>query len=99
MSDQDVVQVLDQLEVLLERIVAHPDGQAIADWHRTFKSAVAVADRGPEWPAILARAKSLGALLDQQMNLLQTAQKAVKWELEKGALGRRALNGYGVLAR
>ena len=99
MSDRDVVQVLDQLEVLLERIVAHPDGQAIADWHRSFKAAVAVADRGPEWPAILARAKGLGVLLDQQMNQLQAAQKAVKWELEKGALGQRALNGYRIAVR
>jgi hypothetical protein len=97
MSDRAVSEVLDQLEILLGGILARPDGQAIADWHQRFRTAVAAAERGPEWPGILARARDLGVLLDQQTTQLQAAQKAVRWELEKGALGQRALKGYRTL--
>jgi len=97
MSDQDVVAVLDRLEQLLEAPGGPQEAlepQAVAQWQETFDRALATAQRGPRWPEIRLRAKTLKARLDQRVDALRDAQRVIQGELEQGARGRRALAGY-----
>ena len=94
MSDGRVAGALDDLERLLGTLLDHPDPQAVAAWHSAFKAALEAADKGPGWPAIVARAQALGARLDDHVNQLQGLRGAVRQELLAREKGRRALSGY-----
>ena len=94
MSDQDVSQAFDDLDALLNRTVEHPDPQAVATWHETFKAALASAERGPGWPALQARGQALGAKLNDKVSILRSLQAPLKQELLAQAPARRALIGY-----
>jgi len=94
MTDLEVLAVLDELERLLEAPVEPLETQAIAQWHDAFMGALAHAQRGPRWPEVRQRAKVLEARLNQRVARVREAQRAVKRELEQGALGQRALAGY-----
>ena len=63
MSDQAVLDVLDDLERILAMPLEFPNPDLIARWHEAFKASVASAERGPRWPEALARARTLGRLL------------------------------------
>lgn len=92
MSDADVVQSLEALELLLK---ASPfSAEAIADWREGYDLALESADRGPEWPAIQARAHQLAAILDQAAQAISLQQNEVRKELSLQAQGARALKGY-----
>jgi hypothetical protein len=93
-GDDAVLAVLDRLEALLAAPPEEPNAEAIAAWHRSFRQAVAGAERGPRWPEVQARAKVLGALLNRRMALVRAAQDALRRDLAKLAAGRRALSGY-----
>lgn len=94
MSDQDVSSAFDALEVLLAGTEENPDPQAVAAWHEGFKRALATAERGPQWPALQARGRSLGTRLDQQVAILRALQESVKQEMDSQSTGRRALSAY-----
>ena len=94
MSDARVMTVLDDLERLLAGLTDNPDPGAVAAWHAAFKEAIAGAERGPQWPGIVARAHELGRRLDQQARHLLAIRGVVRQELEARTRGRRALTGY-----
>ena len=94
MSDQDVSQAFDDLEALLDLTVEHPDPEAVAAWHASFKAALANAERGPHWPALQARGQALGAKLNQKVAILKALQTSLQQELQAQGTGRRALSGY-----
>ena len=94
MSDARVMTVLDDLEHLLAGLTDHPDPGLVATWHAAFKTAIAGAERGPQWPGIVARAHELGIRLEQQARHLQAIRGVVRQELEAKGRGRRALAGY-----
>ena len=102
MSDRDLTASLDDLERLLASILDNPDPGAVDAWHLAFKEALAGAEKGPQWSAIVARAHDLGARLDQRMAQLRAIRGAVRQELQARERGKRALHGYrsaGNLAR
>lgn len=93
MSAADVILSLDALEQLLQE--AEIDGHAIATWREGHEAAMAAyTDRGPEWPAIQARAHQLAARLDKAAEDLKAQQDAILKELALHARGARALKGY-----
>jgi hypothetical protein len=94
MSDQTVLDVLDDLERILAMPLEFPNPDLIARWHEAFKASVAGAERGPRWPEALARARTLGRLLKRREELLRAAQDRVRRELNRFTVSRRALNGY-----
>jgi hypothetical protein len=94
MTDQEVLQVLDQLEGILSAPLELPNAKAVAEWHEAFRRAAAAAERGPRWPEVQVRAKVLGVLLSRRVALIQDAQKTLKLRLDKVATGRRAIAAY-----
>ena len=94
MSDGRVTAALDDLERLLASLVDDPDPTRVAQWHASFKEALAGAEKGPQWPAILARAQELGLRLQTQVNHLNAIRGAVREELLARSRGSRALSGY-----
>jgi flagellar hook-associated protein FlgK len=94
MSDEAVAKTLDNLERLLETLLDRPDPQAVADWHASFREAVAGAERGPRWEELRTRAKELGRRLDERTRQLVALRGAIRQELQAHERGRRALKGY-----
>jgi hypothetical protein len=94
MSEERISASLDDLELLLGTLVDNPDPQAVAQWHAGFRKALEGAEKGPQWPAIQARAQELGKRLDLQVNHLNAIRGAVRQELLARSKGSRALRGY-----
>jgi len=94
MTDQDVASALDRLEQLLAAPLEFPNAKAVADWHASFKLALAGAERGPQWPALKLRARLLGRQLQRRQALLQEAQRRLKRDLTSFPTSRRALSAY-----
>ncbi len=94
MSDGRIAASLDDLERLLATLVDDPDPDKVAAWHAGFKEALAQAEKGPQWPAIVARAQELGRRLETQVNHLNAIRGAVREELLARSKGSRALSGY-----
>lgn len=94
MSDSRITASLDDLERLLATLIDDPDPAKVAAWHAAFQEALACAEKGPQWPGILARAQELGRRLETQVNHLNAIRGAVRDELLARSKGSRALSGY-----
>lgn len=92
MSGQDLSALLDELELLLG--ADEPEGPAIADWHDRFRAAVAIAERGADWPELVARCHRLALRLDQAAAHLSVEREGIRRELDLQGQGARALKGY-----
>lgn len=94
MSDRAVASSLDDLERLLGQVLDDPDPGAVAAWHDQFRKALEGAEKGPQWPAIAARAHELGGRLQERVSQLKALRGAVREELLAREVGGRALKGY-----
>ena len=94
MSDGRIAASLDDLERLLAAMTDDPEPATIAAWHTAFKAALAGAERGSQWPAILARAQELAKRLDLKVDRLTAIRGAIRQELLARAKGSRALSAY-----
>ena len=94
MSDERISASLDDLERLLATMTDDPDPTAIATWHAAFRTALAGAERGPQWAGILARARELAGRLDLKVVRLTAIRGAIRQELLTRAKGSRALSAY-----
>lgn len=92
MSDADLIPLLEEMEQRLDR--GGMEGEEIAEWRARFDAALATAERGPEWPAILLRARALASRFDQEADRLVAAQERLRAEMDLQASGARALKGY-----
>ena len=92
MSDRDVTEALDALEQMLQGEVLEP--QAVAAWQASFDQALGNATRGPGWPEIAARARTLAARLDARTEALVEQRDHLRTELNLQGQGARALKGY-----
>jgi hypothetical protein len=91
-SDLHLNGILDDLETLLQS--DEVDGEAIAAWRQRFDAAVATAERGPGWPEIVTRSRTLATRLDQAADRLSLERDRIRRELELQGQGARALKGY-----
>ena len=94
MSDGGVAAALDALERMLAAMTDDPDPGVVAAWHASFKEAVAGAERGPQWPELVARAHELGRVMDQHANRLKAIRGVIREELLTRSKGNRALSAY-----
>jgi hypothetical protein len=94
MSDVSVAEALEALERELATGVV-PEARVLAEWRARFDEAAESADRGPEWPALVARAHALAAQVDRMALALTQRRDEIRRELERQAAGNRALKGYG----
>lgn len=99
MSDARVEAAVAQVEAWLADPAWEPAAEALAAWQADLDAAVAVAARGPGWPALAARAHAAGARLATRADALAEARDQVKAELEALGRGNRALAGYGITLR
>lgn len=94
MSDQDVLLAVKEMEAWLARGALLDDPGLVEQWHKKFLAALAGAERGADWPAILERVHALATRLDQQVSALESRKESLRKELQGQAVGRRALKAY-----
>ncbi|OGQ57701.1 MAG: hypothetical protein A3J24_04690 [Deltaproteobacteria bacterium RIFCSPLOWO2_02_FULL_53_8] len=99
MSNAKIREALDRMEGWLSVPSREMDIAELTEWNETYLSAVAGAERGPEWPDLVVRAHALGERLNARMASVIRERDALKTELESFARGNRALKGYGTHAR
>ncbi|HJV22381.1 MAG TPA: hypothetical protein VJ570_06780 [Holophagaceae bacterium] len=92
MSDLDLVATLEELEGQLAEGAV--EGEWLAAWRVRFDAALAGADRGPDWSAIVARCQALAARLDAEAGRLTVERDRLRKEMDLQAHGTRALKGY-----
>lgn len=94
MSDR---RLLDSIEAMEHRLEADPlslDAEALEAWNLEFREAIASAERGPEWPAIVGRAQALSSRINGVLETLLLKQNELKSELATQSVGKRALSAY-----
>lgn len=99
MSDTEVVACLDEMEARLHCPSSDWTPEALEGWHQRFHAAVATAERGPDWAEIVERAHSLGGMVTNLAALASSQRDQIRMELDRQALGYRALKGYGASVR
>ena len=92
MSDEDVVQALDDMERMLE--VGDMSSCALEAWQKRYDAAMASAERGQSWAEIARRSLLLSRRVDLALVGVLADREAVRKELQLMAMGRRALSGY-----
>ncbi len=70
------------------------DPEALAAWRAAFETLRGSAERGPAWPALVARAHLMAARMEAAANLLAEERDQLRKELNLQAQGSRALKGY-----
>lgn len=99
MSDAKVGESLDRIEAWLADPNSPSESLDLAEWNEAYANAVAQAERGTGWPALVARAHALGEQLNARMELVIRERDEIKIELDSFARGSRALKGYGTSTR
>lgn len=99
MSDAAVLAAVQAMEAWLDDPDRALDATALAVWNRDFQAAVAAAERGPGWEALVARAHALAEAVLARQRAVEAQRDAVRAELEQQAQGDRALKGYGASTR
>jgi len=91
-SDQDLSLCLDELESMLQSPPLA--AEALAAWQERFTGALASAERGADWDAIVSRAKALAARMDTAADNLTAQQGLLRKEMADLRRGNRALKAY-----
>jgi hypothetical protein len=94
MSDLQLQAVIGQMETWLADPGWDPDPEAMTLWNQQFEAAVATAERGPGWAALVRRAHELGARVEVRTQPMVMKLQELQGELAAQAKGSRALKGY-----
>jgi hypothetical protein len=76
-----------------------PDPKAIVRWDADFQAALAQAEKGPDWPDLMARAHSVGHRLEARTVRFAQVRDALRAQLDAQERGNRALKGYRASVR
>lgn len=99
MSDHEVRAALDRMEGWIGQPAWEPDPAALEAWNTEYQAALATAERGPSWPALVERAHGLGRKLEVRLDQATQMRDAIRAELGIQERGNRALAGYGASTR
>ena len=99
MSDGRVRAALEQMEAWLRDLDWEPDVAALRAWDEGFKVALAGAEKGPGWSALMERAQEAGRRLEARTVAFAETRDLLRHRLEAQDRGGRALRGYGASAR
>jgi hypothetical protein len=94
MSDCDVLNIIDEMEILLKDEGLPLDPDRLMEWQQRFSQAIATAERGEQWKTVTGRAQAVNALLEHRLSALVSQRDSIKRELEGQAVGQRALKAY-----
>jgi hypothetical protein len=95
MSDREVRAAIERMEAWIADPAWEQDPDALAEWNAAYGRALANAERGPGWEALVARAHALGQAVTARTGALSVELEALRLELAGQARGGRALKGYG----
>lgn len=99
MSDTDVRAAIEALEAWLAKGGAPMDPAFLAEWNGRFQAAVASAERGPGWDALVERAHRLAEQVAFRQSAAEAQREMIRAELRQQEQGARALRGYGASTR
>jgi hypothetical protein len=99
MNNLRVRAAIDQMEAWIGDPAWEPDPQDLEAWNSQYQQALAGAEKGEEWPALVARAQHLGPRLEARLRDLIQRRNEIKAELDAQERGNRALAGYGANTR
>ena len=99
MSDRAVREAIQVLEDWLAGGTRALDADALAAWNRSFREALAAAEKGPGWAELVARGHTLATKVAACQWAVEAEREAVRQELAQQAQGDRALRGYGASTR
>jgi hypothetical protein len=99
MSDAAVLQEIERMESWMRDPQNLPGPEDIAEWNRAFERALASAERGPGWSALMVRSRALGSQVNERSAALASQRDQVRVELDTQERGGRALKGYGATVR
>jgi hypothetical protein len=99
MSDAGVLLEIERMETWIQDPRSMPGPDELGAWNRALQAALASAERGPGWPALVTRAHALGARVQDCTALLGAERDQIHTVLEAQERGGRALRGYGAAAR
>lgn len=95
MSNARVRAALEQMEAWLADPAWEPEAESLALWDTEFNAALAVAERGVEWPDLAQRAHAAGKQLEARVDRAVEVLDRMRREMEAQGRGHRALRGYG----
>jgi hypothetical protein len=93
MSDSNVLTLIIEMESRLNEEEV-PDPDQLAEWNAKFNAAVAKAEHGSDWKAIVDRGHALNDVIQKRLGGLSYERDRLRHELEAQAQGQRALKGY-----
>ena len=99
MNDGRVRAAIEQMEAWLSDVAWEPDPEALALWEEEFRTALAQAEKGSGWAALITRAHEAGRMLEARIEVVVEARDRIKAEVEAQEQGNRALRGYGANTR
>ncbi len=99
MSQGVLLASIEQMEAWVADPAWEPASEALARWHADFQAALAQAEKGPDWPELLARAHAAGRQLEIRTMKFAKLRDEMKAELNAYERGDRALRGYRASAR
>ena len=99
MSDGGLHAALKRMEAWVADPSWEPDPERLAQWDTDFQTALARAERGPDWQGLMARAHALGRQLESRTMAFAQVRDQVKAELDAFKRGDRALRGYRAALR
>jgi hypothetical protein len=94
MSDLEVDAAITQMETWAADPSWVPDPEALARWNGGYQCALAKADKGPGWAALMVRAHTVGRALEARTRRFELLRDGLRAELEAQERGTRALKGY-----
>ncbi len=99
MRDEGLRASIEQMEAWVADPTWVPDPERLAQWDVDFQAALARAEKGPDWPDLMARAHAAGRLLEARTAKFAQLRDQMKTELDAQERGSRALMGYRASTR
>lgn len=99
MSDRDLRAAIEQMEAWLSDLNWEPEVEAVVLWNARLREAIALAEKGSDWPELVGLAHGVGQRLELRIQQFVQRQAGIRARLDEQGQGNRALKGYKASAR
>ena len=94
MSHERLRASIEQMEAWVADPSWEPDPEALARWDADFQTALVHAEKGSDWPDLMARAHAAGHRLQARTVRFAQVRDELRAQLDAQERGNRALKGY-----